>query len=151
MRWESSSSYAPRTAQRGFAPHHAVSRGATAFTAKKVHARRVLFPRSGWTAAQPPIRHASLRLAMQFCAKTAPRGVPRGHRFHHKKSPTQTCRAFLVVGAGGFGPPKALPADLQSVPFGHSGTLPYEIECVRRRGRRRASLELVNGVEPSTC
>ena len=31
----------------------------------------------------------------------------------------------LVVGAGGFGPPKLKAADLQSVPFGHSGTLPY--------------------------
>ncbi len=31
----------------------------------------------------------------------------------------------LLVGEGGFEPPKALPADLQSVPFGHSGTLPY--------------------------
>ena len=33
----------------------------------------------------------------------------------------------FLVGAGGFGPPKAMPADLQSVPFGHSGTLPYEV------------------------
>ena len=30
-----------------------------------------------------------------------------------------------VVGEGGFEPPKALPADLQSVPFGHSGIPPY--------------------------
>ena len=29
-----------------------------------------------------------------------------------------------MVGEGGFEPPKAKPADLQSVPFGHSGTLP---------------------------
>ena len=28
------------------------------------------------------------------------------------------------MGEGGFEPPKAKPADLQSVPFGHSGTLP---------------------------
>ena len=32
---------------------------------------------------------------------------------------------FLLVGEGGFEPPKAKPADLQSVPFGHSGNLPY--------------------------
>ena len=32
---------------------------------------------------------------------------------------------FFLVGDGGFEPPKALPADLQSVPFGHSGNLPY--------------------------
>ena len=29
-----------------------------------------------------------------------------------------------VVGRGGFEPPKAVPADLQSVPFGHSGISP---------------------------
>ena len=31
------------------------------------------------------------------------------------------------MGGGGFEPPKALPADLQSVPFGHSGIYPFEI------------------------
>ena len=31
------------------------------------------------------------------------------------------------MGDGGFEPPKALPADLQSVPFGHSGNPPYQI------------------------
>ena len=31
----------------------------------------------------------------------------------------------ILVGDGGFEPPKALPADLQSVPFGHSGNPPY--------------------------
>ncbi len=30
-----------------------------------------------------------------------------------------------LVGAGGFEPPKSLTTDLQSAPFGHSGTLPY--------------------------
>ena len=38
------------------------------------------------------------------------------------------------MGDGGFEPPKAKPADLQSVPFGHSGNLPYSIK-----------LELVDG------
>ena len=33
-----------------------------------------------------------------------------------------------MVGEGGFEPPKALPADLQSVPFGHSGIPPIIIE-----------------------
>ena len=32
---------------------------------------------------------------------------------------------FLVVGRGGFGPPKSVTADLQSAPFGRSGTYPY--------------------------
>ncbi len=34
-----------------------------------------------------------------------------------------------VVGAGGFEPPKSKTTDLQSAPFGHSGTLPYAILC----------------------
>ena len=39
----------------------------------------------------------------------------------------KTAKAFtltVLVGEGGFEPPKALPADLQSVPFGHSGNPP---------------------------
>ena len=31
----------------------------------------------------------------------------------------------FLVGRGGFEPPKSLTADLQSAPFGHSGTYPY--------------------------
>ena len=31
-----------------------------------------------------------------------------------------------LVEGGGFEPPKAKPTDLQSAPFGHSGTPPYE-------------------------
>ncbi len=45
----------------------------------------------------------------------------------HSKNKTDTAKAMsvLLVGAGGFEPPKALPTDLQSAPFGHSGTLPH--------------------------
>ena len=32
----------------------------------------------------------------------------------------------FLVGRGGFEPPKSLTADLQSAPFGHSGTYPYK-------------------------
>ena len=32
-----------------------------------------------------------------------------------------------VMDGGGFEPPKAVPADLQSVPFGHSGIPPYSL------------------------
>ena len=32
-----------------------------------------------------------------------------------------------LVGRGGFEPPKSVTADLQSAPFGHSGTYPYVI------------------------
>ena len=31
-----------------------------------------------------------------------------------------------MVGRGGFEPPKLIAADLQSAPFGHSGTYPYD-------------------------
>ena len=31
----------------------------------------------------------------------------------------------LMVGRGGFEPPKSVTADLQSAPFGHSGTYPH--------------------------
>ena len=55
------------------------------------------------------------------------------------KQPEQIVQVVLV-GEGGFEPPKALPADLQSVPFGHSGIPPYSI-----------ALELVDGFEPPTC
>ena len=43
---------------------------------------------------------------------------------------------FMVEG-GGFEPPKAEPTDLQSAPFGRSGTPPH--------------LELAMGLEPATC
>ena len=60
------------------------------------------------------------------------KGIPQGY-------------AFILVGDGGFGPPKSATTDLQSAPFGHSGNLPYESSlCVN-------SLELVIGVEPTTC
>ena len=32
------------------------------------------------------------------------------------------------MGRGGFEPPKSVTADLQSAPFGHSGTYPYKID-----------------------
>ena len=37
---------------------------------------------------------------------------------------------FFVVGEDGFEPSKRYAADLQSVPFGHSGTPPYLIASV---------------------
>lgn len=52
------------------------------------------------------------------------------------------CCAGVLVGAGGFGPPKSVTTDLQSAPFGHSGIPPYEIVCLL--------VELVDGFEPPT-
>ena len=34
------------------------------------------------------------------------------------------CKIYIKVGGEGFEPSKAVPADLQSVPFGHSGIRP---------------------------
>ncbi len=53
------------------------------------------------------------------------------------KRKTARFRTVFLVGRGGFEPPKAVPTDLQSAPFGHSGIFPR--------------LELVVGVEPTTC
>ncbi len=47
-------------------------------------------------------------------------------------------RLSILVEGGGFEPPKASPTDLQSVPFGRSGTPPIY-------------LELAMGLEPATC
>ena len=44
-----------------------------------------------------------------------------------RKSRTLSCSG--LVGEGGFEPPKSLTADLQSVPFGHSGIPPYSLCC----------------------
>ena len=37
-----------------------------------------------------------------------------------------------MVEGGGFEPPKAEPADLQSAPFGHSGTPPNKVRILYR-------------------
>ena len=49
-----------------------------------------------------------------------------------------------VVEEGGFEPPKRNATDLQSAPFGHSGT-PPNMHFYER------SVELVDGFEPPTC
>ena len=42
-----------------------------------------------------------------------------------QKDLTALQSGLLLVGEGGFEPPKALLTDLQSAPFGHSGIPPY--------------------------
>ena len=61
------------------------------------------------------------------------------------KNPEQAFACSGLVGEGGFEPPKALPTDLQSAPFGHSGIPPdiklnhhsalYQIERPAKRVR----------------
>ena len=63
------------------------------------------------------------------------RRVHLTRRVHHvpggnaslTKSPTPFGVGLFVVGEDGFEPSKRYAADLQSVPFGHSGTPPYEV------------------------
>ena len=46
------------------------------------------------------------------------------------------CTIFLSLSTqmdgGGFEPPKQFAADLQSVPFGHSGIHPYDVAIISR-------------------
>ena len=44
---------------------------------------------------------------------------------YQNKKPIRLDWFIVLVGAGGFEPPKSKTTDLQSAPFGHSGTLPY--------------------------
>ena len=48
------------------------------------------------------------------------------------KTPDFSRNQALLVGEGGFEPPKSLTTDLQSAPFGHSGIPPYTIGAGRR-------------------
>ena len=59
-----------------------------------------------------------------------------------------TCRnkSLFLVGDDGFEPSKLKATDLQSAPFGHSGTLPYRIVI-----KSSEIVELAMGLEPATC
>ncbi len=50
---------------------------------------------------------------------------------------------FCLVGAGGFGPPKSVTTDLQSAPFGRSGTLPYSVSQTSGAGGRIRTPDLL--------
>ena len=55
------------------------------------------------------------------------------------KKPNPSDSAFCFeLGEGGFEPPKAVPADLQSVPFGHSGIPPYSVWFITQYPLRQA-------------
>ena len=59
------------------------------------------------------------------------------------------------MGGEGFEPSKAVPAHLQSVPFGHSGIHPYKIKLtiipISATSRYIVNKEPTVGVEPTTC
>ena len=68
------------------------------------------------------------RSAHHAVGASRPQGASRSRRerITHKKDQSVGL-VFFVVGEDGFEPSKRYAADLQSVPFGHSGTPPYEV------------------------
>ena len=79
--------------------------------------------RAGGKQSSTGALHFDLRIRLRKTKKLTPKGV-----------------SFFVVGEDGFEPSKRNAADLQSVPFGHSGTPPYLV----------IGLEPVDGLEPPT-
>ena len=55
---------------------------------------------------------------------------------------TGTVKCALMDG-GGFEPPKQIAADLQSVPFGHSGIHPYHHKMIKADDRNRTDNLLI--------
>ena len=64
----------------------------------------------------------------------------------HKKNAASLLARRNVVEEDGFEPSKLKATDLQSAPFGHSGTLPYRIVI-----KSSEIVELAMGLEPATC
>ena len=65
--------------------------------------------------------------ALSVWADRVARPYRRSTQRRQKGKQHSQSKCCFLVGDGGFEPPKALPADLQSVPFGHSGNPPYTI------------------------
>ena len=55
------------------------------------------------------------------------------------------------MGGGGFEPPKQVAADLQSVPFGHSGIRPYVFKLYSISYDMFKNEKPMIGLEPITC
>ena len=75
--------------------------------------------------------------------KTFLRNSKRIKNEKHKTKILTIFRQDFLVGEDGFEPSKRSATDLQSAPFGHSGTLPYSVSS--------GLVELVDGFEPPTC
>jgi hypothetical protein len=56
---------------------------------------------------------------------------------HTQAEKLQTCQHLILVEGGGFEPPKAEPADLQSDPFDRSGTPPNKPRIIETLSRIR--------------
>ena len=70
-------------------------------------------------------------------------GVREEGRGEKKNTDRPEGQSVFLVGEDGFEPSKALPADLQSVPFGHSGIPPYTILSEGGAGRRTRTPDLL--------
>ena len=72
----------------------------------------------------------------------------------------ENTRLFALVGEDGFEPSKSLTTDLQSAPFGRSGTPPWRMRCITLNDAEKRSfskrpacgtMELVTRLERVTC
>ena len=81
-----------------------------------------------------------MKMKLNFCEKKA-----RKPLVSLQKNIAEHFSSAMMVGEGGFEPPKSLTADLQSVPFGHSGIPPYSL------AEKQLRMEPVDGLEPPTC
>src|SRR5438128_6582533 len=73
------------------------------------------------------------------------RGAPRSY-----VSYTRTPHASKWWGGEDLNPRRRLPADLQSAPFGHLGTSPNPLACLRIPPKLPKTLALAGGFEPPT-
>ena len=115
------------------------------FTAEQFHSAKQNFtcPKGKFRWKRPMRKHRSFSgggrwicfsaekpRRLQRATGTLPRAAFQIHRslipIPTKKTPSFD-GVFLLVGEGGFEPPKAMLTDLQSAPFGHSGIPPYEV------------------------
>ena len=97
-------------------PHHIINEEKRSFSTPIMH-YEFRIPHSAFRIFLPSPHTLQLRNA------TRPAISFTIYLYKNKKSRHMT--TFFMVGAGGFGPPKSETTDLQSAPFGRSGTLPY--------------------------
>lgn len=75
--------------------------------------------------AETPQAETSWQTVGNRVASGEPHGVSRSHYRTHSKNDRLFNLSFLLVGGGGFEPPKSETSDLQSDAFGHSANRPY--------------------------
>ena len=71
--------------------------------------------------------HAGCNMHPACCQEPAFESIAPILNLESKRKTEHLSILCLLVGGGGFEPPKSLTTDLQSAPFGHSGNLPYSL------------------------